>query len=109
MDVPPTVEEVVLEEAQPEPLVVILPVQPEQPSKSEVEAPSNVVEEEKEPEQQTEVEPDPINIQKPVHPEGQSGMATEDVAEHTELDPELINIQMLIQNPFSDFLVPFLF
>ncbi|MED6131881.1 hypothetical protein PIB30_014098 [Stylosanthes scabra] len=68
-------------------------VQPEQPSKSEVEAPPIVVEEEKEPEQQSEVEPDPINIEKLVHPEGQSGMATEDVAEHTELDPEPINIQ----------------
>ncbi|MED6119181.1 hypothetical protein PIB30_009581 [Stylosanthes scabra] len=93
VDVPPTVEEVVLEEAQPKALAVILPVQPEQPSKSEVEAPLIVVEEEKEPEQQSEVEPDPINIENPVHPEGQSGMATEDVTEHTELDPEPINIQ----------------
>ncbi|MED6219766.1 hypothetical protein PIB30_038795 [Stylosanthes scabra] len=98
VDAPPPVDDVVQEEPQHEPLVVILPFQPEQPSNSEVEALPHVVEDEIEPEHQsggatedpgehTEVEPNLINIQIPLHPEDQSGRATEDVAEHTELDP----------------------
>ncbi|MED6119273.1 hypothetical protein PIB30_010198 [Stylosanthes scabra] len=61
--------DVVLEEAQPQLPVVIIPVQPEQASESEVEAPHNAVEEEKEPEKQSEVEPDPINVDNPFEPE----------------------------------------
>ncbi|MED6165204.1 hypothetical protein PIB30_097341 [Stylosanthes scabra] len=91
VEVPPNMENVVQEELQPEPLVVIMPIKLEQPSKSrdaEVEVPppivENVVHEEIQPEplvvimplqpkQQsggtTEVEPDPINTQIPVEPE----------------------------------------
>ncbi|MED6221543.1 hypothetical protein PIB30_055790 [Stylosanthes scabra] len=105
VDVPPHVEDVVQEEPQPEPLVVILPIQAEQPSNSEAEAPPPVVEDEIEPEHQfgratedpcehTEMEPDPINIQMPLLLEDQSGRTTEDVAEHTELDPKSINIPL---------------
>ncbi|MED6204200.1 hypothetical protein PIB30_006956 [Stylosanthes scabra] len=58
VEVPPTMDEVVLEEAQPNPS---RPVQPEQPSETEVEAPLIVVEEEKEPE--------PIIVENPVQSE----------------------------------------
>ncbi|MED6122296.1 hypothetical protein PIB30_038496 [Stylosanthes scabra] len=103
VDVPPTVDEVVLEEAQPEPLAVILPVQPEQPSKSEVEAPLIVMEEEREPEQQSEVEPDPINIENPVQPEQPSKSEVEaplivleeekEPGQQSEVEPDPINIE----------------
>ncbi|MED6127529.1 hypothetical protein PIB30_088859 [Stylosanthes scabra] len=90
--VSPNIEDVVQEELQPEPLVVIIPIQPEQPSKShadEVGVPPHIVENALpeeiqlepldviimpiQPEQQsggtTKVDPDPINIQTPVEPE----------------------------------------
>ncbi|MED6212622.1 hypothetical protein PIB30_085272 [Stylosanthes scabra] len=52
---PPRVEDVVQEKIQPEPLVVIMPLQPEQQSRGNTEDPS----------EPTEVEPEPINMQIP--------------------------------------------
>ncbi|MED6146487.1 hypothetical protein PIB30_034902 [Stylosanthes scabra] len=83
--VPPNIEDVVQEELQPEPLVVIIPIQPEQPSKShddEVGVPPHIVENVL-PE---EIQLEPLDVIMPVQPEQQSGGTT-------EVDPDPINIQ----------------
>ncbi|MED6222649.1 hypothetical protein PIB30_066329 [Stylosanthes scabra] len=87
VDVPPPIvdmENVVQEELQPEPLVVIMPIQPEQPSESrvaELEVPppvvDNVVHEE--------IQPEPLVVIMPLQPEQQ-------FAGSTEVDPDTINI-----------------
>ncbi|MED6208023.1 hypothetical protein PIB30_041194 [Stylosanthes scabra] len=66
--VPPNIEDVVQEELQPEPLVVIMPIQPEQPSKSqddEVEVPPHIVENVL----HEEIQPEPLVVIIPVQPE----------------------------------------
>ncbi|MED6162908.1 hypothetical protein PIB30_074937, partial [Stylosanthes scabra] len=87
VDVPPPIvdmENVVQEELQPKPLVVIMPIQPKQPSESrvaELEVPppvvDNVVHEE--------IQPEPLVVIMPLQPEQQS-------AGTTEVDPDTINI-----------------
>ncbi|MED6139209.1 hypothetical protein PIB30_081731 [Stylosanthes scabra] len=89
VEVPPIMKNVVQEELQPKPLVVIMPIQPEQPSKSrdaEVEVPppivENVVHEE--------IQPEPLVVIMPLQPEQQSGGTT-------EVEPEPINIQIPLE------------
>ncbi|MED6172917.1 hypothetical protein PIB30_054333 [Stylosanthes scabra] len=66
--VPPNIEDVVQEELQPEPLVVIMPIQPDKHPNCKMKKWRPI-----QPEQQsggtTEVDADPINIQTPVEPE----------------------------------------
>ncbi|MED6221972.1 hypothetical protein PIB30_059980 [Stylosanthes scabra] len=87
--VPPNIEDVVPEELQPEPLVIIIPIQPEQPSKSyddEVGVPPHIVENVL-PE---EIQPEPLDVIMPIQPEHQSRGAT-------EVDPDPINIQTPVE------------
>ncbi|MED6185333.1 hypothetical protein PIB30_055991 [Stylosanthes scabra] len=84
VEVPPYMEYVVQEVLQPEPLVVIMPLQPKQPSElrvTELEVPppivDNVVHEE--------IQPKPLVVIMPLQPEQQS-------AGTTEVDPDTINI-----------------
>ncbi|MED6187556.1 hypothetical protein PIB30_077577 [Stylosanthes scabra] len=100
VEVPPIMENVVQEELQPEPLVVIMPIQPEQPSKSqhaEVEVPppivENVVHEE--------IQLEPVVVIMPLQPEQQSRGTT-------EVEPEPINIQIAAKGPIepSDEIIP---
>ncbi|MED6131679.1 hypothetical protein PIB30_011832 [Stylosanthes scabra] len=45
------------------------------------------------PEKDTEVEPEPVNIQMPLQPDQHSARTTEDPDEHTEVEPEPVNTQ----------------
>ncbi|MED6203628.1 hypothetical protein PIB30_001326 [Stylosanthes scabra] len=101
IEVPHVMEDNVQEEDQPEPLVLIMPINPEDQTRMATQDLN----------EHTEPEPEPINIEMPLEHEDQPKIATEGPSEdtepekqtgdHTEVDPKAVSMEMPLEHEYQ--------